>query len=273
MISAIILTYNEENILSKCLEALNFVDSIIVFDSYSTDCTLVIAKSYKANIVQRKFDNYANQRNAALASVPKHFDWILMVDADEIVTDELKEEILEKTKHEKSITMYRVRRKDMFQGKWIRQSSGYPTWFPRLFKNGTVTVQREINEEYVTTGNEGRLNGHLIHYPFNKGLEWWVEKHKRYAKFEAKKMLEEMEAPLLLRDLIRKDPVKRRKAQKRLSYRLPLRPHLVFFAFYVLKGGFLNGKAGYTFCMLRKSYEIMIDREYKTLKSKSLNIS
>ena len=92
-LTAVILTYNEENIIKHCLEALNFVDEIIVFDSFSTDKTSEIAKQHKVKFVQHKFVNYAAQRNAALKEVSKECHWILMVDADEIVTLELKEEI------------------------------------------------------------------------------------------------------------------------------------------------------------------------------------
>ena len=240
MISAVILTYNEETILGKCLEALNFVDTILIFDSYSTDGTLEIAKTFNATVLQRKFDDYASQRNAALNAVPKEYDWIVMVDADEIVTPELKAEIIAKTNEDQGVTMYRVRRKDMFQNKWIKQSSGYPTWFPRVFKNGCVTVEREINEEYNTTGKIGLLSEHLIHYPFNKGMTWWFRKHNRYSEMEAIKILEEIKEPIVLKELWGKNPVVRRKAQKRLSYHLPFRPQLIFFAFYVLKGGFFK---------------------------------
>lgn len=267
MISALILTYNEETILDKCLKALDFVDKILVFDSFSTDGTLEIAKSHNATVLQRVFDNYASQRNAALNAVPQNCDWIVMVDADEIVTPELKAEILNKTREDNGVTMYRVRRKDMFQNKWIKQSSGYPTWFPRVFKNGCVTVEREINEEYTTSGIEGQLLEHLIHYPFNKGMTWWFNKHNRYSEMEAAKMLEEMHEPIAFKNLWDKDPVLRRKTQKRLSYRIPFRPQLIFCAFYLLRGGFLNGRAGYTFCKLRKTYEWMIDLKFKELKA------
>ncbi|WP_282069428.1 glycosyltransferase family 2 protein [Olleya namhaensis] len=266
MISAVILTYNEETILDQCLSALDFVDQIIVFDSFSTDGTLAIAKKHKAIIIQRPFDNYAAQRNAALQSVTSDYDWIVMVDADEIVTEALKQEILKSIASPSNTTMYRVRRKDMFQDKWIKQSSGYPTWFPRVFKNGCVTVAREINEEYTTTGAEGVLQEHLIHYPFNKGLTWWFDKHNRYSEMEANKMLQEVKEPLQFSNLFSKDPIVKRKTQKRVSYHLPFRPHLIFFAFYIIKGGFLNGKAGYTFCKLRFTYETMIDLKFKELK-------
>lgn len=268
MISAVVLTYNEETILGKCLEALNFVDTILVFDSYSTDATLEIANSFNATVLQRKFDDYASQRNAALAAVPEACDWIVMVDADEIITPELKEEILVNTSKDNGITMYLVRRKDMFQSKWIKQSSGYPTWFPRVFKKGCVTVKREVNEEYHTLGEKGQLFAHLIHYPFNKGMTWWFAKHNRYSEMEAIKMLEEIKEPVDYTSLFSRDPIKRRKVQKRLSYKIPFRPLFIFIAFYVLRGGFLNGKAGYTFCMLRMTYEYMIQDKVEELLRK-----
>lgn len=267
-IIGLVLTYNEENILTDCLNALKFVDEIIVFDSFSTDNTLEIAKQFKAKVFQREFDNYAAQRNAALNKISSTFDWIVMVDADEIVTPELRDEILNTiNSEEEGVTMYRVRRKDIFQKKWIKQSSGYPTWFPRVFKNGGVRVEREINEDYITTGSEGKLTEHLLHYPFNKGMTWWFAKHNKYSEMEAKKMLKEIKEPILVANLISKNPVLRRKAQKRLSYRLPFRPWLIFFAFYILKAGFLNGKAGYTFCKLRQTYEWMINLKFKEFKS------
>jgi glycosyltransferase involved in cell wall biosynthesis len=259
MISAFILTFNEENILSKCLSNLSFVDEILVFDSFSTDETVNIAKKMGARVIQRKFDNYANQRNEALKAISPDTDWILMVDADEIVSPELKNEIVRITNISNNpVTLYLVRRKDMFQGKWIKHSSGYPTWFGRLFRYGKVWVEREVNEEYHTSGETGYLSEHLVHYPFNKGLNFWFEKHNRYSSMEATLMTSELQDKLKIFDLLSTDPVKRRKAQKCLTYRLPFRPSIVFFAFFLLKGGFLDGRRGYTFCRLRKTYEWMI---------------
>lgn len=267
MISALILTYNEEIILPKCLEALDFVDEIVVFDSFSSDTTVKIAEQFNAKIAQRKFDNYAKQRNEALKSVSDKTDWILMVDADEIVSRELKQEIKQLTTQEdNTVSLYRVRRKDMFQDKWIKNSSGYPTWFGRLFKNGEVTVEREINEEYHTSGEIGHLQEHLIHYPFNKGMQWWFEKHNRYSSMEAKTLALELNQKPKLKHLFSSDPTIRRKAQKGFSFLLPNRPFIVFIAFYILRFGFLDGKAGYTFCKLRKTYEWMIDLKIKELK-------
>tara|TARA_B100000900_G_C20591066_1_gene721603 strand:+ start:413 stop:1240 length:828 start_codon:yes stop_codon:yes gene_type:complete len=267
-ITGLILTFNEENILEKSLESLNFVDEVIVFDSYSTDNTIEIARSFNAKIIQRKFDNFSSQRNAALKSVNSDSKWILMIDADEIISEDLKQEISDVTKIENDISLYMFRRKDIYNDKWLRYSSGYPTWFPRLFRNGEVTVKREINEEYICKGDTANLNGHLIHYPFNKGLNWWISKHNKYSDMEAQLMLTEINEKIKISNLFSSSPILRRQVQKRLSYHIPFRPHFVFFAFYFLKRGFLDGRSGYQFCKLRKMYETMIDLKFKALKSK-----
>ena len=264
-IAALILTYNEEKIISKCLESLNFIEKIYILDSHSNDNTVSIAKKFGADVKKRKFDNFASQRNAGLSIIPKKYKWILMIDADEIVTLELKIEIMEATKSDE-FSMFLLRRKDYFMGKWIKHASGYPTWFPRLFKNGFVKVTREINEEYETIDNKKFfLKEHLNHYPFNKGLDWWIEKHNRYSEMEAKKMKHEINQRIYLMNLFTKDPVKKRKALKRISYKIPFRPRFIFFYLYFLKLGFLDGLAGYRFCKLREIYETMIYLKFTKL--------
>ena len=268
MISAVILTFNEENIITQCLAALDFVDETVVFDSFSSDNTVNIAQQFGAKVVTRTFDNYSIQRNEALKAVSPQTDWILMVDADEIVSPALKMEILKLTNLTNNpVTLYRVRRKDMFQGKWIKYSSGYPTWFGRLFRQGKVWIEREINEEYHTSGKVGYLQQHLIHFPFNKGLASWFEKHNRYSTMEAVTLIKEMQVKPKIKDIFSGDPTIRRKAQKGITFELPFRPLIIFFALYILRGGFLDGKKGYTFCKLRKTYEWMIDLKIKELES------
>lgn len=266
MLSALVLTYNEEKILSRCLEALDFVDEIIVYDSFSTDETVEIAKKFNAKVIQRKFDNFAAQRNSGIKQINPNSKWILMIDADEIVSKELKQEIIQVLNIDTEIAMFRVRRKDMFQGKWLKYSSGYPTWFPRLFKYDQVIVEREINEEYKTEGKISKLNSHLLHYPFNKGIDFWFEKHNLYSKLEAEKMIAEIIEPLQFSMIFSSDSVIRRKFLKRLIYKLPFRPQIVFIIFFIFRKGFMDGNLGYTFCRMRKIYEEMIHIKFKINK-------
>ncbi len=266
MITAIIITYNEENIISKCLKSIDFVNEIIILDSFSTDKTIEIASNFNVKIHQHKFDNYANQRNRALNLVSHNANWILMLDADEIVTTELKDEILNITNdYNNSTSLYNVRRKDIYNNHWMKYSSGYPTWFGRLFRKDQVWVEREINEEYHTNGNVGFLKEHLLHYPYNKGFSWWLSKHDKYSSMEAILLFNNTITNISFFDIFTKDPIKRRKIFKNYFYKFPFRPLLVFFILYFIRFGFLDGKLGFRVCLMRSFYEWMIDVKYSDL--------
>ena len=265
-ISILILTYNEAVNLEDCLDSVSSSDDIVVLDSGSMDESVNIAKNHGATVLIRPFDNYAAQRNFGLAHDFKH-DWILMLDADERVPDDFLTELGKVTEQANSpVTLYRMRRKDMFMGRWLKRSSGYPTWFGRLFRKGMVRVEREVNEEYYTDGEVGLLDGHLIHFPFNKGNEYWFERHNRYSSMEAISLLEEKAAPIKLNDFLSSDPMLKRKAFKAVAYRMPFRPLLTFCFLYFVKLGFLDGKAGFHFSIMRSVYEYMISLKMNELK-------
>ena len=266
MISVLILTLNEELNLPACLESVKWSDDIVVFDSYSADHTVDIAKTAGARVAQRQFDNYAAQRNAALA-IGFKYPWVLMVDADEVVPDDLQKEIVAKLQTvPDEVAMFRMLRKDFFLGKWLRRGGGYPTWFPRLFRVGCVWVEREINEEMHCKGTVANLDAHLVHYPFNKGIAFWLERHNRYSTMEAITLVHETRAKLHLAKLISKDPSTRRKVLKQLAYRLPCRPFLVFTYLFMIRMGFLDGVAGWRYCRMRAIYEYMIDLKVMELR-------
>jgi glycosyltransferase involved in cell wall biosynthesis len=270
MISVIILTLNEENNIKACINSLSFSDDVVLLDSGSSDKTIKIAKKSGARVCERKFDNYAAQRNFGL-SLDFKYDWILMIDADERVSPELVNEIESViNKPENPNTLYRLRRKDYFMNKWIKHSSGYPTWFGRLMKKGEVEVRREINEEYYTDGEVGFLKEHLIHYPFNKGIEYWFERHNKYSTMEAKRLLGESVCLADLKDFFHKDPMMRRKIFKSLAYKIPCRPILTFIFLYIFKLGILDGVAGFHYSTMRSIYEYQIDLKMKELKDSKL---
>ena len=261
--SVLILTYNEEINIEHCVaNALQYSDDVVVLDSFSTDATKALCEPLGIRFVENKFAGYASQRNHGLQAISYKHEWLLMLDADELITEELAVEVanLSPDAH----TMYRFRRKDYFMGRWIKRSSGYPTWFGRLFRLGQVTVEREINEEYKTSGTIGYLDGHLLHYPFSKGLAWWVEKHNRYSSMEAEHRAQGVAVEWT--SVFSLDPVARRAAQKQLLYRLPLRPYVVFAYLYLFKLGFLDGVAGLKFARLRLFYEFLIDYKFSELK-------
>ncbi len=267
-VSVLILTLDEEANLGACLDSVAFCDDIVVLDSGSTDRTAAIAAERSVRVVVRPFDNYAAQRNFGLNDIPWRHDWILMLDADERVPPDLAAELVARTQSaEADVTMMRMRRKDFLFGTWIRGSGGYPTWFARLARRGKVWVERPINEEYCTSGRTAELAGHLHHYPFNKGLAAWIDKHNRYSSMEARLAFERggQRWPAL-GALASRNPLERRKAAKQVLYRLPCRPLVVFLWLYLGRGGFLEGRAGYTFARLRAWYEWLIDLKRRELE-------
>ncbi len=263
-LSVLILTLNEECNLADCIRSVSEADDIVVLDSFSSDRTVAIAEEMGARVVQRQFDNYAAQRNAGLNETRYKHPWVLMVDADERVTPELWAEMRAAIATAgPRVSMFHMRRKDYWFRQWIRRSSGYPTWFGRLVRVGQVTIEREINEQYVPKGESRYLNEHLLHYPFNKKVAYWFERHGRYSSMEADTLAVERREVIAVRALWSGTPIARRKTMKQIAYRLPGRPLWVFLYLCVVRGGFLDGRAGLRYCLLRTIYEYMIDLKVK----------
>ena len=274
MYSVVILAYNEEVNIKECIESVKHSDDIVILDSCSTDSTVNIAKSYGVRVYNRTFDNYASQRNYALNEIDYKNKWILMLDADERLTEDFEQELLLKLNRvNEKVALLRFRRKDFFLNKWIKRSSGYPTWFGRVIKKGAVKVEREINEEYVTEGDIEYLKEHILHYPFNKGLDHWLEKHNKYSSMEAEYLTSRLfEENINYKNLLSTDPVVKRRILKQIFYRLPLRSLLVFLYLYVFRLGVLDGYPGYLFCRLRSLYEYMITIKIKEILTQRKNI-
>ena len=272
-ISVLILTLNEEGNIGACLESVAWCDDVVVLDSYSVDKTRAIAEARAARVVPRAFDNYAAQRNFGLNEIQYRNDWVLMLDADERVTPELKHEMHKAVADQGASTaMFIMRRRDHLFGRWIRRSSGYPTWFGRLARVGCVRVERPINEEYHSDGAVLRLQQHLDHFPFNKGFSERIRKHERYSTMEAQLRTQQRGRREPISALFSADPLRRRKAQKALVYALPGRPALIFLGLYLARGGILEGRAGLTFCLLRAWYEFMIDLKFRELRRRALGL-
>lgn len=259
MISVLILTKNEEEMLPRCLEAVKWSDDVVVFDSFSTDRTVEIARSFGARVYQRQFDNEREQREASL-KVGFKYSWVYNPDADEITPPELRDEMLRVVSEPgRPEVAYRVRFRTLFCGKWLKYSSIYPTWVVRLFQPAKLSFERNINLRYVLDGPEGRLQSHFEHYTFNKGIHAWFDKHNRYSWAEAEESLKSLEsAAWNWKDLFGRDSVARRRALKELSFRVPFRPTLRFIYMYFWRMGFLDGKPGWTYCRMLRIYEYMI---------------
>jgi glycosyltransferase involved in cell wall biosynthesis len=269
-VSILILTLNEEQNLPNCLQSVQWSDDIVVFDSFSTDRTVEIAKSAGARVFQRRFDNEKHHREASLKLPFKH-PWVYNPDADEITPPDLHDEIIKVVSDpNRKEVAYRVRFKTMFMGRWIKHSSLYPTWVVRLFRPEKISFSRDINLRYVVDGPEGQLACHFEHHSFNKGLNAWVEKHNRYSWYEAREAIKSLEgSPVSWRDIFSASSVARRRALKELSFRLPFRPTLRFLYMYLLRLGFLDGWEGLTYCRLLSIYEYLIVLKMKELQRRA----
>ena len=261
MISVLILTHNEEQNIAACLHSVRWSDDIVVFDSFSTDRTVEIAKGLGARVVQRAFTDYGSQREAARTLVKYQHPWVFALDADEMPDQELVNEMIAIANMPASdYSAFRMRRKDHFMGRWIRHATLYPSWFIRFYRPDRVAYDvRAVHEYPIVQGAVGELAGHILHDNFSKGLKDWVCKHARYAQLEAGEDIRSLEkASIDWLGIISLNPVIRRKALKQLSFRLPFRPMLRFWYMYLIRLGWLDGVPGYHYCRLLAFYEYLI---------------
>lgn len=269
-VSVLILTKDEAVNLPACLQSLRWCDDVVVLDSFSSDTTCTLAREGGARVVQRAFDDYASQRNFGMNEIPFRHPWLLMLDADECVPEDLRDELLEAARSAPAdVSLYLMRRRDHLFGRWIRRSSGYPTWFGRLLRIGRTRADRPYNEIIVTADRSLRLHHHIDHYPFNKGFHEWIVKHDRYSSMEAALLHARRTERLRVLDLLSSEAQRRRTAHKAILYSLPFRPTIAFLGLYVLRGGCLEGRAGLTFCLLRAWYEFMIDCKLRELQRRA----
>ena len=267
-ISILILTLNEETNIGACLDALAGFDDVVVFDSLSKDRTKEIALAKGARVVERPFDNWAAHQNWAMDNIQFRNPWVFYLDADERMTPELREEILAIARDQsRAEVAYYCGRKNFFLGKWIRHAMP-PGMIMRFFKPGRIRFERLVNPVPVIDGPHGYLRHYFEHYNFSKGITEWFDKHNKYSLFEAMEGMKLREKPVGLGAILSRDPFERRRALKELSFRLPLRPLVKFLWMYVLKRGFLDGRAGYTYCKLQSMYEYMIVVKMRELARK-----
>lgn len=259
-ISVIILTKNEEVNIEGCLKDVAFSDDVVVFDSLSTDGTVELARRHpNVRIVERKFDNWSKHQNWAVSNIEFRHPWVLYLDADERVPAALAEELQRLADPSSPHAAFRMRRKDMFMGRWIKHATLYPTWLVRMFRPDRIRYERLVNPVAVVDGSIGSVREHLIHYPFSKGVYHWIERHNNYSTFEAEetmKVLAGQRRPF--RHLLSRDPNERRAAMKDFFYRLPLRPQVKWLYYMFVRLSFLDGRPGLIYARLQSMYEHMI---------------
>lgn len=262
-VSVIIPTKNEEHNLARCIRSVSWAAEILVVDSQSVDQTTQIAESFGAKVVQFKYGGgWPKKKNWALDNLRFRTEWILFLDADEVLMPGGQQEIDSVIRSRSPIAGCWINRQFIFLGKRLRHSY-YPNWNMRLFKHAVGRFERlvegdtssgdvEIHEHVVVNGRTGRLRTELEHHAF-PSTESFIEKHNRYSNWEARFQLESRLSGMPVQN----DQVDLRRKLKRLSHHLPLRPLLRFLYIYVWQRGFLDGREGYYFAQLHACYEWM----------------
>ena len=244
MLSVTLITLNEESNIRTCLDSVRFADEIIVVDSGSRDLTQSIAKEFKAQVFQESWKGFAGQKNSAQDKAKG--PWILNIDADERVTEELRLEIQEALKKDPPVAGFRIPRKNFFCGQWIRHGGWYPNFQLRLYrKEAGKFAPREVHEQLEVKGPVGTLNSPLEHYTY-RSISDYLKRMDRYSELSARQYL---------------------KDGRRVSWpTILLRSWFTFVQMWVLKRGFLDGANGLILAALYSQYTFLKYTKLKQLK-------
>ena len=264
-VSVLVPVKNEAENLRRCLPALDWADEVIVVDSGSTDETVAVAEAHGAEVVQFRFNGvYPKKKNWSLENLPFRNEWVLIVDADEVVVPELADEIIRRTAADEADGFY-LNMKYYFLGRRIKHCGYAEAWNLRLFKHrlgryekmpvtpGVKTGDNEAHEHVELDGKTLRLVHELDHHAYPT-IAAWVEKHNRYAVWEAEMYERFLREPVPASI----GPGKRFKRRlKKVYLRLPMRPLVRFLYAYVFRLGFLDGTPGLVFCTLLAFYDFL----------------
>lgn len=221
-ISCIIITRNEAKNIRRCLKSVSWVDEIVLVDSHSTDDTKRIACKFTRKIFDLQWKGFGPAKEFAKDQASG--DWILSVDADEVVAEGLREEIQRAIRSEDPPNGYFIPRRSNFLGRWIKHGGWYPDFVLRLFRRsrGRFTSSL-VHEEVKVEGRTGRLTNDLLHYT-DPDFEHYLEKLNRYTSLDAAQL--------------------RQAGRKAKLSDMVFRPPLTFLKMYLFRTGFLDGTPG-----------------------------
>ncbi|PTX45343.1 glycosyltransferase involved in cell wall biosynthesis [Christiangramia gaetbulicola] len=272
MVSVVILTKNEERDLARCLESLKWSNDVHVLDSGSVDQTIKIALDYNAKVSKHKFESFGQQRNFALEHIDFKNEWILFLDADEVVTKEFKEDLISSILEADDETVgFYCCWKMMLEDRWLKYCDNFPKWQFRVLKKGKA--------EFTDFGHgqkEGRVDGKLeyikepyLHYSFSKGWTQWIERHNKYSSQEAEARLDNCPP---FRNIFNKHSSTRNPALKSWLIKVPGWPLLRFLHAYFFNLGFLEGSPGFIYCTNMAYHEFLISIKMRELKRKKRQV-
>ncbi len=232
-ISAVVVCYNEEDNIERCLKSLLWADEIVVIDSFSTDRTVELCKKFTKRLYQREWPGFIQQKSYAV-SLAKN-KWVFSLDSDEVVTQELRDEILARLLADKDkIDGYYVKRHSFHLGRWINHGGWYPDYKLRLFKKSEVVCGGENpHDKYFVNGKTARLDGEIEHYTY-RNISDQLTTIDKFSDISADGLF--------------------RKGSRFTLVKMFFKPPIKFFETYIYKLGFLDGLAGLVIAVLSSYY-------------------
>ena len=275
-ITVIIPTKNEEANIDQCLKSISWAKKIYVVDSNSSDETCQISEDFGAEVVQFEYKGrWPKKKNWAINNLKIDTDWIFILDADERVSVNLKNEIQTAIQSNTHVGYY-VRWKFIFLGNWMKYSWSHG-WMLRIFKKGYGDYEdlgmgseggwdNEVHENIIVQGTSSRLKASLLHET-NQDLSFWIEKQNSFSTWNAYRRFDQIKNKKIgIKALFSNDPLLKRKAMKALFIKMPFRPLIVFMYLYIFRLGFLDGRSGFYFCILRSIHEFNISAKMFEIK-------
>jgi glycosyltransferase involved in cell wall biosynthesis len=260
-LSVIIPVRNEAHNLPRCLESLKSAGEVYVIDSQSTDDTGAIARSHGAKVVQFQYaGGWPKKRQWAMDTLPLAYDWILLLDADEVLTPELADEIQKAIQDPRTDGCY-IALQIYFLGRRLRHS-GASFWKLSLFRKGlgryecrlqdqdASMADMEVHEHVVVKGATRKLTHPLIHHNI-ESLSRYIQKHNEYSNWEARVWLDGNRSHEEIQPSLWGTQAQRRRWLRRHFFGLPGSPILFFFYKYLLSLGFLDGVPGFIYCAMQ----------------------
>ncbi|HEY1265018.1 MAG TPA: glycosyltransferase family 2 protein [Terriglobales bacterium] len=256
-VSVIIPVRNESHNLSRCLESLREAGEVYVVDSHSTDGTAEIARSHGANVVQFHYQGgWPKKRQWAMDTLPLAYDWVLLLDADEVVTPELAGEV-RSAMRDPQVDGYYIALRMFFLGRQLRHSGarfyklslfrrGKGSFECRLKEQDSSMCDMEVHEHVLVQGRTARLKHPLEHHNV-ESLSRYIRKHDEYSNWEARVWLEGEEGDELPASLFGNQAQRRRWLRRKL-FGIPGSPLLFFLYKYMVRLGFLDGIPGLIYC-------------------------
>lgn len=277
-ISVIILTYNEEQHIERCINSIkNFVTKVFVVDSFSSDNTIEIAEKLGAKVYQNPWKNYSTQFNWGLKNCPISTKWVMRLDADEVITPELAIEIKNELLKDDGYKGYVLNRGHVFLNKKIKNGGSYPTKLLRIWEYGNGYCENKWMDEHIILKEKGKIKN-LKHSFWDYNLNhigWWTEKHNGYATREA---IDQLNKKYKLFDIedTSNDSTLQSKIKKLLKNKLyeklpkSLRALLYFIYRYIFRIGFLDGYQGFAWHFLQGFwYRFLVDVKVYEIEKKA----